>query len=727
MKTRVAGLVVISLALALGPSPLAVAAAGPVYAQFDLGLLQGGPFPSNTFTVADSTQNTGLRINLPKPDDCNVSPSAPSDCFDVDVLNELDGFNLQPRLSIPFDGPIDVASVTGQSVFLVSLGNTLPGGAAGGDVVGINQVVWDTFTNTLYVESDDLLDQHTRYVLVVTNSVLDASGKRVKAAKQFLDLVNNENGGSSDNPGLDAYRSSLHDALIQVDETGIVPVDQVVAASLFTTQSVTAVMEKIRDQIKSATPAPADFAIGTKGERAVFPLAEITSGVFTRQVGTAPTFSTSNLNLTQLHIVETVGTVASGKYRSPNYETDRGSIPPIGTLSGTPSVHGMNDVYFLLFLPAGPAPPGGWPVAIVGHGAGVLGGYTAPAVVAAKFAQQGLATIAINAVGYFGGSLGTFTLTLASGDSVTFPVGGRGIDQNGDRIIGVDEGISAAPPGTLIMARDGMAQTVADLMQLVRVIEVGIDVDGDSVADLDASRISYFGSSFGGNYGVDLSAVDSSVRASYLNVPGGPQVDIPRLSDRPFLGQFLASREPSLLNGGPDPINPTNPFPFNENLPLRNQPPVLNDIPGAIEIQELIDRVEWAMQSSSPVAYAPYLRRNPLSGVAARPVLVSFAKGDRTAPNPTASAILRAGQLADRTTYYRHDIAYAANPALPKNPHFFLSNFSPAGLAIAMAAQEAAARFLASDGQVTVDPDGARPLFETPIEGPLPETLQFIP
>jgi hypothetical protein len=90
MKARVAGLVVISVALGLASSPLAVAAAASVHARFDLGSLQGAPFPSNTYMVADSTQNTGLRVDLPKPD-CD-----PSDCSDIAVHNELDGFNLQP-------------------------------------------------------------------------------------------------------------------------------------------------------------------------------------------------------------------------------------------------------------------------------------------------------------------------------------------------------------------------------------------------------------------------------------------------------------------------------------------------------------------------------------------------------------------------------------------------------------------------------------------------------
>lgn len=131
-----------------------------VEAVFDLSSPSGGPFPSDRFTVADSTQNTGLRVELPKPS-CATNPS---DCADLDVINTLDGFNLQPRLSIPFTGAIDPASVSSANVFLVSLGDALGGGGAG-KVVGINQVVWDPATSTLHAESDELLDQHTRYAL----------------------------------------------------------------------------------------------------------------------------------------------------------------------------------------------------------------------------------------------------------------------------------------------------------------------------------------------------------------------------------------------------------------------------------------------------------------------------------------------------------------------------------------------------------------------------------
>src|SRR5262245_26099870 len=91
--------------------------ASEVHARFDLNDRRRSPFPSDRFTVSDPAQNTGRRVNLPKPD-CTARPS---DCADLDVINTLDGFNVQPRLSIPFDGPIDPTTVGPRSVFLVRL------------------------------------------------------------------------------------------------------------------------------------------------------------------------------------------------------------------------------------------------------------------------------------------------------------------------------------------------------------------------------------------------------------------------------------------------------------------------------------------------------------------------------------------------------------------------------------------------------------------------------
>ena len=58
------------------------------------------------------------------------------------------------------------------------------------------------------------------------------------------------------------------------------------------------------------------------------------------------------------------------------------------------------------------------------------------------------------------------------------------------------------------------------------------------------------------------------------------------------------------------------------------------------------------------------------------PIILQFARGDQTVPNPTTSAIIRAGGLALRATVYRNDLAFAANPAVPKNPHAFITNIA---------------------------------------------------
>jgi hypothetical protein len=685
-----------------------------VAALFDLNSPDTAPFPSNLHTAEEFSNLTGRRVHLPKPN-CSQRPS---DCQDIDVLNTLDGFSLQPRLRIPFDGAIDLASVNSSTVFLV------PRGSPPNAVIGINQIVWDPSSHTLFVQPDKLLAQHSLYLLIITTGIRDTQGAAIGAGNFTPFLADPNCTIDSYPPGQDpcTYRARL---LSEIKAAGFNP-SQIAAASMFTTQSVTALLEKIRQQIKAGSPAPAVFTLPGDGSRAVYPLNTLSSIMFNRQTGTSQ-FQQTPLPLQALNLVpNSVSSIAFGRYRSPDYETAQQFIPAYATGLGTPVVQRNNDIFFNLFLPAGPKPAGGWPVAVFGHGFGDTK-QGASVVVASVLASQGIATIVINVVGHGGGSAGTLIVNRNGQPTVTLPAGGRGIDQNGDGLIDLTEGVNAAPPQQIIARRDGHRQTVVDLMQLVRVIETGgVDVDGDGGPDLDGQRISYFGQSFGGIYGSIFMAVEPSVRAGVLNVAGGSVSDAARLGIfRSLPAQMLATRTPSLLNALPlaPPL-----FGFNENLPLRNQPPLINNVPGAIAIQEFLDRLQWVEQPGDAVTHAPHIRKQPLSGVAAKPIIVQIAKGDGTVPNPTNSALIRAGDLSDRTTYFRNDLAFAGNPAIPKNPHTFLTNVQiPASAPLAVATQQQIATFLASGGTLTVDPDGAGALFETPIAGPLPETLNLLP
>ena len=714
--SRTAGRWRVGAVAALLALPLWAAAAG-VHVRFDLTSPTTSPFPSDRFTRVDWTQKTFKRVHLPKPD----CAARPSDCADIDVINQLDGFNTQPRITIPFSGDIDPASVTSDTVYLVNLGDTLSGWGFG-QRVGINQVVWDVVTKTLAVESDALLAEHSRYVLVVTNGVRDAAGRPIEAGP-FGRFRHDLNFGHSKDRDVADYRKSLLDGQHVSGATQ----QRVVALSLFTTQSTTADLEKIRAQIKRSKPAQIDFNIGSSAAgavRAVFATSALAGIQFSRQTGAAPVFTPSFLPTPALNVVPgAVARVAYGKFRSPDYQTAEKYIPVTPTLLGQPRPQGSNELVVQMFLPSSPMPAGGWPVAIFGHGF-TDSMFGAPWTVASVLASQGIATVSINVVGHGGGPLGTLSVLPSAGAPVVVPAGGRGIDQDGNGNIDATEGVNAAAPRSIISSRDGLRQTVVDLMQLVRQIEVGVDVDGDGAFDLNAQRIYYAGQSFGGIYGTILLGVEPNIQAGVPNVPGGSITEVARLGVfRPLTGVALATRMPSLINVA-DPSG----IVFNENLPLRDLPPVVNTVVGAVAIQQLLDRNEWVQQAGNPVSYASLIRKKPLRGNAPKPVIVQVAKGDTVVPNPTSSAIVRAGDLADRTTYFRNDLAYAANNAVGKGPHTFLTNIGNAAAApYAVGAQTQMAVFFASNGTVVIDPDGAGPFFEVPILLPLPEGLNFIP
>jgi hypothetical protein len=611
------------------------------------------PFPTDLQTVVDPSQPTGLRVNLPLPN-CTTNPS---DCADVAVLNGLDGFNLQPRVSVPFSGPIDLSTVSDSTVRLYDTSCLVCA------PVGIDQTVWEPAANTLHFEPDRFLKEGTTYVLVVTSGLKDASGHTI-APMTFP-------GSSKVSHALGLVARFLH----------------VTAASVFTTQTATNDLVAIRRHLDATAP-PAATIEGT------FPVLG-TSIVFHRQVGTA-SFSDSALPVTALLAVPPgVGSIVFGSYPSPQYEN---AARVIGT---TPSVQSTETIQFSLFLPSTSEPPGGYPVAVYGHG------FTdnkngSPFALASSLAAQGIATIAINVVGHGGGAAGTLIVTSGS-TTTTIPAGGRGIDQDGNGTIDSTEGVNAAPPFTLVSNRDGLRQTVIDIMQLVRVIHAG------GIAHLSPARIYYFGQSFGGIYGTILLGVDPLIRAGVPNVAGGPIVEVARLGGfRPLVGIGLLSRVPSLYNAVPNAPLFTN---FVENMPLRGLPILVDTTPGASAIAENLDRNEWAQNAGNPVAYASRIKA---------PVIFQFAKGDRTVPNPTTTAILRAGNLAARATYFRNDIAGPGGTQLYANPHTFLTSIPALS---AFQAQAQIATFFATDGAVTIDPDGAGPVFETPIAGPLPEGL----
>jgi hypothetical protein len=718
-----------------------------VHVLFGLDTPESGVFPTDIFTVADDTQKTGLRIKLPLPD-CGVHVS---DCLDLALINVLDGFNLQPRVTIPFDGDIDPTSVNSKNAFFAELGDAdVDATATQGEtrsprVIGVNQLVWDPATRVLAAESDEQLRQHTRYAFVTTTAISDSSGVPVRLAEELPRFRHDLSLRQTNNPVFKKYREKLLDALAALGKLGIAE-EQVAGLSVFTTQSATAVLEHIRDRIKMVTPEPATFRLGPAGSRTVFSLGSIQAIEWQQQIKVNPpafqTFkpqfpgATNLLLLPDQYKPGAVGRIAYGSFQSPRYITDEPVMPPVGTRAGVPPVQQVETLYVNVFLPGGTPPPKGWPVVIFG-----LGGRDykdeMPWLYAPAFASHGIATACINVAGEAYGPLSFIAVKLKDGSLVQFPAGGRGKDLNGDGAIDDNEGIATVSPAYRTLGpRDTIRQHIIELMQLVRVIEVGVDVDGDGVMDLDPSQIFYFGLSFGGGaLGQLFMAVEPDVKVGVLASPAGmnSRFDLIRMrpAGRPQAGEALAARVPPLLNSpgltswGGVPV--AGPF-FNENIPLRNLPIVINQVAGAMDIQKYFDEIAWIAASGDGVSYAPHIRKEPLTGMSPKSILINFGKGDESAPNPRTTQLLRAGGYADVATFYRNDLAYAEDNTVYKNPHTYVQKWMLPGLSgpIGRGGMEQFAIFLASHGKTIVHPEPAR-FFEVPISPPLPEDFSYIP
>ena len=607
-------------------------------------------FPNDALTVADSNQLTGRRVNFRVGVDypaCDASNISVCDVFTQ--LNRLDGFDLQPRVVIPFSAPIDVASVNDSNVFIQG-----PGGRS-----GVVQLVWDPATNTLAGISNAFLQENSKYSLVVTSYVRDASGSPVNAC-----------GGS--------------------------------CAVTFTTRTASAELDSVRRAMDSGAAYTAaglattasrklNFTQGTTNEVFVPALvqpsvAAPTTGILrldqARADPTAPLVSSTVPNLVNPASAQAF---AFGSFLSPRYQyrsADFHQDDPVGLTDGeipmvpstqTPQPFGADEIGVVLVLPATPAPAGGYPVAI--YGPGFTRSKLDIFVTADENAALGIATIATDPAGHAYGPNSQLTITQGP-TSTTLKTFGRGHNLNGDGLIcdGLYDGVGPVAHVTNVDAsktackdqsardlaanpsrkpidglRSGLMQTVIDNMALARSLALGVNVP--TIGDvMSHTNITYYGLSFGGIYGTMLMGTDPMLHRGLLNVPGGPIVDIARQSGfRGNLHDTIKFGKPDLRNGGPGLLG------FTESIPLRADPPMTKPAAGAIQLQELFGNTNWFDRPGSPETFAPLLRDRPLPGSARKDLIFQTAFGDHTVPNVTAGILYRAGNLFDVVTIYRND------------------------------------------------------------------------
>jgi len=322
-RPAVTAAVIAVAAAAFAPAtltPSAAVAASAVHVLHGQRPQVNAVFPDDRFTVADRQMVTGRRVQMPLPLHCTTKNS--SICDSTRLLNNLDGFDLQPRVYVPFSGSINVKTVTPKTVYVDG-----PDGRA-----GIFQIVFDPRTHVLEGTVDRQLAEDTRYALVITRGIHDTEGHAISKAVR------------------------VH----------------------FTTMSATLQLDRIRRALDNGS-AYKQAGITSSHRGLSFKQGDLTTvfagstvaqegGIYRNdQTSADPKAPLSSSLVPNLVDAGTVGWYAFGSYLSPQFVTHDAFIPPVPTKK-TPKARRAARLGFAMLLPQGAPPAGGWPVAIYGPG-----------------------------------------------------------------------------------------------------------------------------------------------------------------------------------------------------------------------------------------------------------------------------------------------------------------------------------------------------------------------
>lgn len=659
-----------------------------VRVEFDPQRSDVGPYPTDFQTVPDERQVTGLRVNR---------PGNPFFQYALDpALNRLDGFAINTRLTVKFSGAVRTETLR-QGIFFVWL-DAVQGERyhlrPSGHITQINEVTYDATANRAHAKPDEPFEGARRYAILVTSAVLDTAGDAVEEDAGFRACLERKIGGS--------YCEQLSEAVFRAGGS-FPPSHRIVGGSVFTTLSATAFLEQARNVVMRTAPR---FMRVTPG---IVSIADINAGLLRVEVG--PDGRTEDVPFpASLSILPASGVrrVAVGSFRSPRFVDENGLLPDTPTAM-EPVELGEDEIEMSVYLPATAMPVGGYPVLVAGHGFGDSR-FGFPTALAVGQLSAGYAVVSINAFGHGYGASSKLVLTRAGGAQLEIPARGRGVDRNGDGRIEAGEGCVQVSPQSLVLTRDCVRQTAADLMQLLRVLREGVDLDGDGRPELNGGRTFYIGQSLGAFYGTLLHAVEPELRAATLNVGGGSAV--PTML---YGGERRAEMGALLEQLGFPAFEP------GAGLPLRYEAVRIVENPLLARWQTVVAEMEWLESPGAPASFAPHLKSATLPGVPVKRTLFQMARGDETVPNPSNSLLIRSANMLEATSVYRHDLALQQVSSLPQNPHAYLAGIGPlSATVIGFAAQGEAVQFMTGTGDEIPDVNPfvaqffRRPVFERP-------------
>lgn len=470
-------------------------------------------FPDNVFSVTDHSQATGRRVHFRQGVDYPIvngvvqaacTSADYSICDGFAALNKLDGFDLQPRVTVPFTSAINLASVNDGDFFISD--------DSGAFVSGLRQLTFDPATNTLAGISDHFLREGTPYRVHVTGAIRDNTGNAINACNGACVVRFTTRTASGE---LVRIRQSMD--LPLADPNNAYRLAGFPRASTSTSsRQVSFTQNGINDVFLAASVAPS-FANPLNGiERNDQVKVDATaSGAF--QSSAVPNLIPPG----------SAGYYAFGSFLSPRYQyasatghqdnpygtgdgrTD-GEIPPVPTTQ-TPRPFAADRLGVMVVTPNPKLFPPPWPAAI--YGPGFTRSDYDLFVTADYNASEGIVTLATDPSGHGFGPKSTTTVT-SNGTPTTFLSYGRGRDLDGDGLIGdgLNDGVGPTghiqANGTELPSRkpldgleSGLVQTAVDNMALGRSLTSGLDIPGVGSNLVNPSRSCTTGSASAGSTG----------------------------------------------------------------------------------------------------------------------------------------------------------------------------------------------------------------------------------
>jgi len=461
------------------------------------------PYPTDLY-FSGTTDGT---LNIP------ATPFLPN----AAAINALDGFSTNASISARFSAPIDAATISPATVIVleVDIDNLLKATVGvrrpliyGTDYTARVASTIDSGHATLEIVPLKPLTPSTGatnvgYLVILTNGLRDTSGNRATPDRDYLAI-------EAALPSCSTLTGSMNGiclltgAHLQIANAINVPPANVVLTFSFSTQATADTMN-----IASAIAQPGP-------------------------IGVVPTGANlSNLNPALPPIADVyVGQLGIPYYLDP-------AAPLSGTWEAAPGGPGVPSTNLTRFNPVPVAkaslgiplfltvpnvasghakPAGGWPVVVFQHG--ITGNRVQAAAIAGAYASQGFVVAAIDMPlhgltdpanpFYQPGAERTFDLDLVN--NATGASGPDGvIDGSGSYFINLT---------SLLTSRDNLREAALDIVQLVKSLP-NLDIDGDTVADIDATNIHFSGISLGSMVGTVANATGIPTVSAYLNVPGG--------------------------------------------------------------------------------------------------------------------------------------------------------------------------------------------------------------